>query len=182
VPRSWPHLQVHCLSRGGPRGHYRYLADRVPLHTSFKSRQGAGCAPTCRHMSCGTGPCLPAKVCSEATTRPVTPDSASLIGRAPMPPSVSWLRTRWEGSDVPPSCGSGSCLHTGRAPGCHASCDSLWATGLKPKKNLAGLPVQLGSHVPNACALVSKASDIRAITDLQDVWAGSVINACKTCG
>jgi hypothetical protein len=29
---------------------------------------------------------------------PVTPDPASLIGRAPMPPRALWLRTCWEGS------------------------------------------------------------------------------------
>jgi hypothetical protein len=31
--RYWPHLRVRCLSRGGPGGHYRYPADRVPLRT-----------------------------------------------------------------------------------------------------------------------------------------------------
>jgi hypothetical protein len=28
--RYWPHLWVHCLSQGGPGGHCRYPADRVP--------------------------------------------------------------------------------------------------------------------------------------------------------
>jgi hypothetical protein len=58
---------------------------------------------------------------------------------------------------------------------CHASFGSLWATGLKHKKKLAGLFMQLGSHV-------SKAPDVIAIMGLQDVWAGGVINTCKTCG
>jgi hypothetical protein len=35
----WPHPWVHSLSRGGPGGHCRYPEDRVPLRTSFKSRQ-----------------------------------------------------------------------------------------------------------------------------------------------
>jgi hypothetical protein len=35
--RYWPHLWVRCLSRGGPGGHCRYLADQVPLRTRLKS-------------------------------------------------------------------------------------------------------------------------------------------------
>jgi hypothetical protein len=42
--------------------------------------------------------------------------------------------------------------------------------------------MQLGTHVPNAGAHISKAPDIRAIMGLQDVQAGSVVNACKACG
>jgi hypothetical protein len=42
--------------------------------------------------------------------------------------------------------------------------------------------VQLGMHVPNACAHVSKVPDARAIMSLQDVLASSVVNACKACG
>jgi hypothetical protein len=53
------------------------------------------------HMSYSIGPYLPAKVGSEATTCLVAPDSASLIGRAPMLACVPWLRTRWEGSGAP---------------------------------------------------------------------------------
>jgi hypothetical protein len=55
-----------------------------------------------------------------------------------------------------------------------------WALSIK--KSLAGLSVQLGSHVPNAHTHISKVSNIRVIMGLQDVWAGSVINDCKTCG
>jgi hypothetical protein len=50
------------------------------------------------------------------------------------------------------------------------------------KKSLVCLPVQLGTYVPNACAHISKAPDVRAIMGLQDVWASSVFNACKACG
>jgi hypothetical protein len=35
----WPHPWVRSLSRGGPGVHCRYPEDRVPLRTSFKSRQ-----------------------------------------------------------------------------------------------------------------------------------------------
>jgi hypothetical protein len=42
--------------------------------------------------------------------------------------------------------------------------------------------VQLGLHVPNARAQVSKAPDDRVIMGLQDMRAGSTVNACKTCG
>jgi hypothetical protein len=45
------------------------------------------------------------------------------------------------------------------------------------KKSLADLPVQLASHVPNARTHVSKVLDVKAIMGLQDVRAGSVINA-----
>jgi hypothetical protein len=52
------------------------------------------------HVPYSTEPCLSAKVGSEAATCPVALDPASLIGRVPTPPRVSWLSTRWEGSDV----------------------------------------------------------------------------------
>jgi hypothetical protein len=47
------------------------------------------------------------------------------------------------------------------------------------KKSLAGLPVQLGTHVPNKRVNVSKASHVRVIMRLQDVHAGSIVNTCK---
>jgi hypothetical protein len=50
------------------------------------------------------------------------------------------------------------------------------------KKSLAGMRVQLGSHVPNARTHVSKAHDARAIMGLQDVWEGSVFSTYKMCG
>jgi hypothetical protein len=42
--------------------------------------------------------------------------------------------------------------------------------------------MQQSSHVPNARMYVFKAPDVRAIMCLQDMRAGCVINACKTCG
>jgi hypothetical protein len=67
------------------------------------------------------------------------------------------------------SCGSGSCLPARRTLGYLVSCGSLWVAGLKHKESLAGLYVQQDSHVPNAHAHVSVASDVRAIIGLQDV-------------
>jgi hypothetical protein len=58
--------------------------------------------------------------------------------------------------------------------------DGSWDTSIK--KSLAGLPVQLGINVPNACSHVSKVPDIRAIMGLQDIRAYNIFNACKTCG
>jgi hypothetical protein len=49
------------------------------------------------------------------------------------------------------------------------------------KKRLAGLPVQLGSYVPNAHAHISKAPDVKPIMGLQEVQVGSTVNAEKTC-
>jgi hypothetical protein len=49
------------------------------------------------------------------------------------------------------------------------------------KKSLAGLPVQLGMHIPNARTYVSNAPDIRVIMGLQDVRADNTVNACKAC-
>jgi hypothetical protein len=56
-----------------------------------------------RHVSCSTGPCLPAEVGSGAATCPVALDLASLIGRAPAQPRVPWLWTR-----LPARLGSGA--------------------------------------------------------------------------
>jgi hypothetical protein len=50
---------------------------------------------------------------------------------------------------------------------------------LSIKKNLAFLPVQLGTYALNARAHVSKVPNVRAIMDLQDMRVGSVVNAYK---
>jgi hypothetical protein len=42
--------------------------------------------------------------------------------------------------------------------------------------------VQLGPHVPNTRTHISKAPNIRAITGLEDVRAGSTVNVYKACG
>jgi hypothetical protein len=54
--------------------------------------------------------------------------------------------------------------------------------GSSIKKNLVGLPMQLGSRVFKACAHISKVPDVRAIMGLQDVWVGCIFNSCKTRG
>jgi hypothetical protein len=56
-----------------------YPEDRVPTHTSSKSRQGVGCASTCCHIHCSFGPHLPAEVGFGTTTCHVAPDLASLL-------------------------------------------------------------------------------------------------------
>jgi hypothetical protein len=111
--RCWPHLQVHCLSSGGLRGHCQYPAVRVPPRTSFMSSQGAECASTRCHTSCGSGSRLPDKEGSSAITCPVAPDPTSPLGRASVLPRVPRL---WS----PPPCSGG-------LRRCNASRGSLWA-------------------------------------------------------
>jgi hypothetical protein len=69
---------------------------------------------------------------------------------------------------------------SGAATTCLAVSSGLWASSIK--KSLVDLPVQLGSHVSNTRTLVSMVPDVRAVMGLQDVRAGSAVNACKTCG
>jgi hypothetical protein len=54
-----------------------------------------------RQVPYSTGPCLPVKVGSGATTCPVAPNATSLLVRAPTPSCVLWLRTLWEGFSAP---------------------------------------------------------------------------------
>jgi hypothetical protein len=49
------------------------------------------------------------------------------------------------------------------------------------KKTLAGLPVQLGTHVPNAHTYVSKDPNVRAIMGPQAMQVGSAVNVYKAC-
>jgi hypothetical protein len=84
----WPHLRVRSVSRGGPGGHCRYPADRIPPHTSFKSRQRAGRASTRYHVSCSSGPCLPIKMDSGTAMCPTTLNLTSLSRWAPALPRV----------------------------------------------------------------------------------------------
>jgi hypothetical protein len=59
-------------------GLYQYPEDRVPPHSSSKSRE-AGRASTRCHISCSFGPHLPVEVCSGATTCPTALDLVSLL-------------------------------------------------------------------------------------------------------
>jgi hypothetical protein len=49
------------------------------------------------------------------------------------------------------------------------------------KKSLAGMPVQQGPPIFNARAHIYKVPGVRAIMGLQDVRAGTTVNACMTC-
>jgi hypothetical protein len=109
----WPHLRVHCVSRGGLGGHCRYIGDRVLLHTRLKS------SPTmpdpasrhmraltslhipwrqtrppdteglrCHHVSHSVRPHMPARKGSGVTMCLAVPDPASQHGRALSSPCV----------------------------------------------------------------------------------------------
>jgi hypothetical protein len=82
----------------------------------YKSRQRVGRVPTRRHVSCSSGPSLPAKLDSGATTCPVAPDLTSQRGRALVLPRVQWLRTPPHSEGGLRYChvssGTGSCLPT----------------------------------------------------------------------
>jgi hypothetical protein len=90
---NWPHLWARNLPRGELRGHCRYPADWVPPHTSFKSRQGTGCASTRCHIPCSSGPHLPTEVGCGTATCPAAPDLASVPRWAPALQCVSWSQT-----------------------------------------------------------------------------------------
>jgi hypothetical protein len=119
-------------------------------------------------MSYGSRPRLSTEVGSDAATCPMTLGLASRLRWAPALPCVLWVRT-----SLP---GWGGLGH------CHVSHSSLRATCFKHKESLADLPVQLGTHVPNAHTHVFKAPHVRVIMRLQDVQADSVVNTCKACG
>jgi hypothetical protein len=71
----------------------RYPTDRVPLHTSLKSRQIVGRASTHCHVPCGSGPHLPAEVGSSAAMCPMAPDHTSWLRWAPVLPGALWFQT-----------------------------------------------------------------------------------------
>jgi hypothetical protein len=97
--------------------------------------------------------------------------------------SYSEAQTCWEGSGaprfpwlwIPPPCGEGFGL-----PRVLRSPCGPWASSMK--KSLVCLPVQQDSPVLNARSNVSKAPNVGAIMDLQDVRAGTAVHAYKTCG
>jgi hypothetical protein len=61
-------------------------------------------------------------------------------------------------------------------------CGFLWTVGLKHKEKRSKPACAASlSHVPNACAHVSKEVDVRVIMGLQDVRTGTTFNACKMC-
>jgi hypothetical protein len=101
------------------------------------------------------GPCLPVEAGSGAATCPTAPDSASLLGRAPVLLRVTQLRT--------PSPNSGGlwCCHVPHDTGPYLSAregfDAVMCPvtlrglrALRIKKGLAVLPMRLGSRVSKA--------------------------------
>jgi hypothetical protein len=150
-----------------------YIADQLPLHTSFKSRQVAERASTrchalwlqtsppywdglrCCHVSNGSGPRLPVEVGSDAATCPATPDLASRLRWVPTLPRVLWLWTsppssgglwRWH-----VSYGSGPRLPaevSSDAAKCHITLDlASWARWAPTLLRVPRLSV---GHVPQA--------------------------------
>jgi hypothetical protein len=115
------------------------------------------------HVSSGSGPRLPDRKGFDAATCIVAPDP------------LGGLRCTACPTDPNPASLLGGlrvATHPTVPCGPHAS---------DIKKSLAGHLVQLGSHVPNARVHVSKAPDVRVIMGLQDVRAGSAVNAYKMC-
>jgi hypothetical protein len=168
-----PHLQICCLSRGGPEGHCRYPTNWVPYaqdlsqvprcQTPHPAQEGSS-VPTCpvtsgpppdegrlrcHHVSHGSGP-------------------ASRCGRALVSWHVSWHRARLlagEGSNVAtcpmildPPPGAGGLWRR------HVSHGSRRAMGHKKKvKYSASLLTWLGPPTSEACPCIPKTPDIRLI-------------------
>jgi hypothetical protein len=156
------------------------------------------------HVSHGTGPRLPAREGSGAAMYPTILDPAFLLGRAltlprvlrhRIPPPCSGGLRRYHvshgfGSYLPALESSGGAAYPtapdpasllGRAPTLPCVLQLCGPHTSRIKKVLDGLPMRLDSRVSMACLQVSKACDIRAIMGLQDVRAGSAVNACKAC-
>jgi hypothetical protein len=127
----------------------------------------------CYHVFYSSEPRLLAGVGSGTATCPIAPNLASRLRWAPTLPCVIWLR-------ISPPTEVGTDTAT-----CPMALELTFRLRCAPalprvprvpmghelqniKKSLAGLPVQLGTHVSNARAHVSKAPQIRAITRLQD--------------
>jgi hypothetical protein len=145
-PLSNPNRPDHLGPMGDRQCPYRcrYHVDRVPLHTSFKSRKGAGHAPTRRHVPCSTGPYLPANVGSETVMCPVVSDPASMMKRAPALPRILQIQILppYRGglqSTVYPTTPDPASLPGGLR--CHHRmlCGFLWIVGLKHKEKASRL-------------------------------------------
>jgi hypothetical protein len=120
----------------------RHPEDRIPPHTSSKSRQGAGRASTCCHASCNFGPHLPTSVGFEATMCPTAPDLTSLPRWALALPRVPWLWT------LPPREEGSGAVTCSLAP--NLTSLPRWALALPPGPGLASLRGELRCcHVPH---------------------------------
>jgi hypothetical protein len=140
-------VDFHSCRLPSHRHRYRYHAERVPLHTSFKPRQGAERASTHCHV-------LPhIAMCSMA------PDPASLLGRALVVPRVPrlWIPhphsgglrrcyvPHGNGLSLPAQEGSGAatCLMTPDPPPCSGRLQFCHV----PRGSRPCLPTQEGSGV-----------------------------------
>jgi hypothetical protein len=118
---------------------------------------------------------------------PMALDLTSRLKWAPALPRVLYLRTS------PPNRGGLRRCHVSYGSGPHIPVEVVSGASMCPagpygprvssiNKSIAGLPMQLDTHVPNTRVHVSKAPHVRAIMRLQDVQASSVVNTCKACG
>jgi hypothetical protein len=119
-------------------------------------------------VSSGSVSCLHDEKGPGAATCPVALNPASLQGRAP----VCHVSYKF-GFCLPTGEGSGaSCIlrlqilppyreGSGAATACSVVSYGSWVSSIKER--LAGLHVQVDTHVPNARVLVSKVPDVRAI-------------------
>jgi hypothetical protein len=162
-------VDFHNCRLPSHRHRYRYHAERVPLHTSFKPRQGAGRASAHCHV-------LPhIAMCSMA------PDPASLLGRALVVPRVPrlWIPhphsgglrrcyvPHGNGLSLPAQEGSGAatCLMTpdpppcsGRLQFCHVPRGPQRVIGLRNKERLTLLSMA-HPHVSKAWPNVFETPD-----------------------
>jgi hypothetical protein len=94
----------------------------------------------------GSGPRFSIEVGSSIAMCPKAPDLASLLGRAPTP-----LRVDSFGPCLPPGEGNDTTTRLMVPYG-------LWVSCIK--KDIVGLPIQLGSRVSKSRSCVFKASDV----------------------
>jgi hypothetical protein len=118
-------------------------------------------------VSYSFGARLLAEVGSGTATYHMAPELTSRLRWAPVLPRVLWLWIL-----LSAEVGFGAATFPGAPCGLRVS---------SIKKRLVDMHVQLGTHVPNARVHVSKAPHVRAVTHLQDMWAGGVVNTCKAC-
>jgi hypothetical protein len=125
----------------------------------------------CCQVSYDSGPRLQAEVDTDAITCPMAPDITSRLGWTPVLPRVIWL---WIS---PLGRGGLWCCHVSYGSGPHLPAEMGYGAATCPvgpyeprassiKKSLTCLPVQLGTHVPNAHMHVSKAPHVKTIMRL----------------
>jgi hypothetical protein len=128
------------------------------MHIIFKSKTRS---KTYFHMLNSSGPCLPTREGSGVAMCLAASDRASLLGRASVPPHAPRHRT------LPPYSGGRRCCHVPHRfgpclPAREGSDAATYPTALNGprasgiKKGLAGLSMQLGSHVSKSCSHVTE--------------------------